>query len=222
MNWGIRILAVAWCALWVDPFARAEPTSASLFEYCDKNNVFNQAVEKSTTPEQRRDMENLRAFSLQRCLKDEEAARSKVETLLGDGAVKEAARTCLGHAAYSRMLQCVEHYKRLKDEDTKRWDFVSAQNATNEPMPKADAKRACRMRAEQYKDYDYAGCMAKQQAAYDFLKERWPHLPPQIAIQCKWMITERVTDYSIVRTCIEMEIDKAMHRASIPAIPFKY
>jgi len=94
-------------------------------------------------------------------------------------------------------------------------------DAKNENIPQVSVDDTCRRRAVDDGETAYRACMADQQSAYDFLKPLWPHLPRQVALNCRWMLFEYADgskqlnpDYSILRSCIEGEMKKAMQEAS--------
>lgn len=202
----------------VEGDAGAAPTYESSSQHCFETNLFNRETH-----------EDLWRSALRRCLREEQMFRLKLEALLKDSKNKRFEERCQRHRSYEKQFACVEHYRTDFEKTEARAAFIMRLPATNEAIPQVDVEGTCRRRSKNEGQDAYRECMAKQQAAYDYLKPLWPRMPKDNLLKCRWMLFELPNrskqinpDYHFVKSCLEREIDALMQQKDIRSVPFRY
>jgi hypothetical protein len=159
--------------------------------------------------------------ALRKCQREEADARTTVEEALKNDLQKDFADQCSRNASYVRLIRCMASKAEKRDEQDRVVRYFMALDAKNEAVPQVSVDGTCRRRSVDEGEAAYHACMEDQQRSYDFLKPLWPHLPRQIALNCRWILFEYADgskqmnpDYSVVRSCIWHEMKKAMQGAS--------
>jgi len=224
MNLLKKMSAVLTVCAWLTAPAFAATWESST-THCTKSNMF----EEDSNPD-------LWEIALRKCLREEDDARRKIEEMSKNGADQAFATQCSRNVSYVRLLHCMSSKSEKMEERDRITTYFMGLEAKNEKLPQVSVDGTCRRRAADEGEAEYRACMANQQAAYDILKPLWPHLPRQMAMNCRWILFEYADgskqmnpDYSFLQSCVEREMKKAMQEASreermkaFPKEEFKY